>query len=186
MKASLATLPLLCATLICSMHALADEPTSNTIPKYYVGTFQDYVPGLIGQTVPNVYIWVKCSDQGACSVKTGGSTINNFNSSAIWERLPIPNAALTYAREHKVVKPGSAMTWYAQNLKPLLDSNASINHCISIQSTTMNIPPGYLLLCRLDKNPWEKDVVLFMGMLLANCGELFCGYEIYPMFRQDK
>jgi len=183
MKASLAILSLLCTILICPKYAFAEEPTSNAIPNNYVGIFQDNVPGQIGQTIPNEDIWAKCSNQGNCSVKLGGSTVHDFKSATIWQQLQAPNSALTYAREHKVVKPGSPMTWAAKNLKPLLDSNSSISHCISLESAELNVP-GYLLLCRLDKNPWERDVVLFMGMLLANCGDLFCGYEIYPMFHK--
>lgn len=175
-----------CATIICSSYSIAQEQRSNAIPPEYVANFQDYVPGLIGQTIPNESVWVKCSNLGMCTVKLGGSTVNVFGSVSNWEQVKIPNAALDYARKNKVVKPSSPMAWYAQNLKPLLDSNSSINHCITLHSATMNAPPGFLLLCRLDKNPWEKDVVLFMGALMANCGDLFCGYEIYPMFRQEK
>lgn len=165
--------------------AISEESKKESIPKEYIAKFQDYVPSRVGQINPNEYIWVNCSDQGNCLVKLGGNMVHNYNSVAIWKEVQLPNKALNYVREHKVVKPDSAMAWHANNLKPLLDSNSSINNCITLYSKTMNAPVGYLLLCRMDKNPWEKDALLFMGMM-EKCSELFCGYEIYPMFRQEK
>jgi hypothetical protein len=92
--------------------------------------------------------------------------------------------ALKYAKDH-----GVKARREAPYLSPLLDSDAGIHSCIDLGYKNPRFPgadvPGLNILCKLDRNPWNRPVVLHMGSILANCGDAFCRYGMLPMFRQE-
>ena len=92
--------------------------------------------------------------------------------------------ALKYAKEHK-----DNAKKEAPYLSALLDSDAGIHSCINLGYKNPRFSgadiPGLTILCKLDRSPWNKPVVLHMGSILSNCGNAFCRYGMIPMFRQD-
>lgn len=165
----------------------AQDPSNSAgtvqFPGYFVGTFEDTVPRLIGGSIPDTKFSLNCTQAGACVIKIGSGIPSRFSSSSSVRDLRYASSALSYAKEHKRVGPNSALAWQAQNLLPLLASASAIEACVDLREKSL--PEGYMLLCKLDHDPWGKDAVLLMGMRMSNCGELFCGYEIFPLFRQS-
>jgi TPR repeat protein len=153
------------------------------MPDYFLGSFEDWVPKLVGGTVPEVKSSVTCGKTTGCSVTLGQNATEKFNRISLFSTIDSANAALGYAKSHQKVAANSALTWPAKNLQPLLASDAVIDQCINLGRGSLR--EGYLLLCKLNKNPWGKPVALLMGMQMSNCGELFCGYEIFPLFRNE-
>jgi len=92
--------------------------------------------------------------------------------------------ALKYAKEHK--ENAKRQEPY---LSTLLDSEAGIHSCINLGYRNPRFSgadvPGLTILCKLDRNPWSRPVVLHMGSILSNCGDAFCRYSLLPMFRQE-
>ena len=151
-------------------------------PAHFVGGFADTVPGLTGGTKPDTRLALNCEQAGKCVLALGKDTIASFSTFAVVKELKYARNALAYAKERKDVPAGSVYAWQANNLRPLLASKSEIEMCVDVQNESMK--DEYMLLCRLDRDPWKKGTVLLMGTLLANCGELFCRYEIYPLFRE--
>jgi len=91
--------------------------------------------------------------------------------------------ALKYAKEHK-----DRAKQEAPYLSALLDSDAGIQSCINLGYKNPRFSgadiPGLTILCKLDRSPWNKPVVLHMGSILSNCGNAFCRYGMLPLFRQ--
>jgi len=169
---------------INNVFAQTASDSSARIPNYFVGTFEDRVPRLIGGTMPDTTFSLSCALTGACLVQIGAGSPSRFDSvSSVTDLRPV-RSALSYAREHKTVGSNSSMAWQADNLKPLLVSTSEIETCVDLREKSL--PEGYMLLCILDRDPWRKNTVLLMGMRMSNCGEIFCGYEIFPLFRKPE
>src|SRR5215470_4554710 len=165
-----------------SVFAQTGSDVSEQLPDYFVGTFEDRVPKLIGGRVTDTTFSLTCTVTGACVVQIGTDIPSRFDSPSSVKDLRYARAALSYAKEHKTVASSSPMAWQAENLKPLLVSASEIETCIDLRQRSL--PEGYMLLCKLDRDPWQKSTVLLMGMRMSNCGEVFCGYEIFPLFRK--
>jgi hypothetical protein len=156
--------------------------SGNSFPEYFVGTFEDTVPKKVGGTIPDTKFLLTCSQFGACTVKIGENVAGRYSTFSPVTNLQYAAYALSYAKEHNNVAVNSALLWQANNLKPLLSSSSAIEACVDLRDKSL--PQGYMLLCKLDHDPWAKNTVLLMGTRLSNCGELFCRYEIFPLFRE--
>lgn len=158
----------------------AQQVGNETLPNYYVGTFEDTVPQKIGGKTPNTKFTLNCNKSASCTIKVGENQVGTFNSFTSVTNLQAANYALSYAKEHLNVSEGSTYSWQANHLKPLLTSTAKLESCIDISDKSSL---GYILLCKLDNDPWAKSTVLILGTQMSNCGDLFCRYEIVPLFR---
>jgi hypothetical protein len=151
-------------------------------PAEFSGVFEAVFPKIIGQKTPTVKARLRCEYPTRCTFDIEES------SPEIYDKL-IPlrishfsqaRFALDYAREHK-----SNAKLESPELGPLLDSTATLDTCIDLQQTKLDAP-GLMVLCKLDRNPWQQPVVIFMGSILANCGESFCRFGLLPMFRKQR
>lgn len=150
-----------------------------------LGTYGARFPAHAGENPPTLQVSIDCRPGPGCMVTFGAST-EVFDAIRLFpERLLYqPRFALKYARDRQaravVARP---------DLEPLLRSSAEIDSCVDLDRAVDRLmqppdyPGGILLLCKLDRNPWQKSVVLLMGTLPANCGPVFCRYEIMPLFR---
>jgi len=127
---------------------------------------------------------VHCEPDAGCLVNFGGSAeffdaIRHFPDRQIHQA----RFALKYARDRKEIAAAAR-----PDLAPLLASPAQIDSCLDLDRAIDRMmqpapyPGGYTLLCRLDRNPWQKPVLLLMVTLAASCGQAFCRYEIVPVF----
>ncbi|MBI1942830.1 MAG: hypothetical protein HYS35_04120 [Betaproteobacteria bacterium] len=127
---------------------------------------------------------IECALAAGCAVLFGSSA-EIFDAIRVFpERLLFqPRFALKYARD-RLARAVAARP----DLEPLLRSGAEIESCIDMERAADRLmqppdyPGGYLLLCKLDRNPWQKPALLLMSTLLASCGPVFCRYEIMPLF----
>ena len=149
-------------------------------PSYFVGTFKDIVPEITGGTVPNTKISINCSRSGDCDFQIGENAAVSLKASANVPDLKYAKDALTYAKEHGSVPASSYLSWHANNLKPLLSSKSEIESCLDL--TSDSLPEGYMLMCKLDRDPWNRKSILILGTQLSTCNELFCRFEIVPLF----
>lgn len=119
-------------------------------------------------------------------VTRGGAP--NRNSEPLTEITPVENLdeaqfALEYARSQKSARIGKReFSALIQHLQPLLNADLVFDKCYDVHYGGEN----YSLVCTTAKSAWEKPSVLYLGSLLANCGEGFCRYVIYPLIKQDK
>jgi hypothetical protein len=158
------------------------DSSRSSFPEYFIGTFEDTVPNKVGGTIPSTKFLLTCSSLGTCTVRIGDNIAGSFSSFSPVTDLQYAAYALAYAKEHNNVPVTSASSWQANNLKPLLSSSSAIETCVELRDKSL--PQGYMLLCKLDQDPWAKNTVLLMGTRLSNCGDLFCRYEIFPLFRK--
>ncbi|HEY8100992.1 MAG TPA: hypothetical protein VIF82_09570 [Burkholderiaceae bacterium] len=158
------------------------DTASFEVPQYFLGTFEDLVPDRVGGKTPNTTFRIKCGASTKCTVGFREGSEQQLHAAPIQE-LKFAKTALKYAKEHREVKPESYNAWVAQNLRPLLNSDADIESCIDLRMESA--PAGYILLCRLTKDPWNRGTVIMLGTEMSSCGELFCSYSIYPAFRKQ-
>lgn len=127
-----------------------------------------------------------CKSGGDCkmvitNVKNGGPPAidtTNWPKPGPAQRLTQARLSLQYAKDHKEDQGiNLAYTAIVGKLRPLLDSDAQIDECLDLDGK------GGVLLCSLTTSPWKTPTVLFMEVLLANCGQNFCAYVIYPLFK---
>ena len=118
--------------------------------------------------------------------EVGNSAANEY---AIYLNPP-ENASYTAVHGRGARRQGRAIAVAARpDLEPLLASSAQIDSCLDLDRAVDRMmqpapyPGGYTLLCKLDRNPWEKPALLLMVTLPAACGQAFCRYEIVPVFR---
>ena len=146
----------------------------------FAGSYETLLPEKIGGKIPTVRWRMQCTT-AECEFAAGENS-DKFDAvrpvrASILEQA---NYALGYAREHK----GPALA-ERPDLKPLLDSRARIAECIDLGKMDSQVQQdGYIVLCKLDGNPWPKPVVLLLGTILANCGPAFCRFEIIPLFKR--
>ena len=153
-------------------------------PVDFDGAYEADLPETVGKSAPMVGATLRCKD-GTCTFAMGK------DSKEVYDKLGSINPshysqakfALAYAKEHK-----ANASEEAPHLSALLDSDSNLYSCVDLGYINPRFPgadmPGLTILCKLDRNPWKKPVVLLMGTILANCGPGFCRYAIVPMFRQ--
>jgi len=64
-------------------------------------------------------------------------------------------------------------------LRPILATNPTVAKCWDLNYTS----PDYMLACTLTGAPPASPPLYLFGTLMANCGEAFCRFVIYPMSR---
>jgi len=178
-----AAIALFAYAAITQAQGVASVSNKNKLPDYFFGSFEDTVPNLFGGSIPDTKFTATCDQASGCLITIGQGEGERFGKLATVGNLQAARYALSYARQHKDVPPNSAYAWPAQNLRPLLASNAEIETCINLG--TDSLPDGYILMCKLDQDPWGKTTILPMGTLMSGCAQLFCRYEIYPPFRKN-
>lgn len=119
-------------------------------------------------------------------VTRGGAP--NQMSEPLTEITPVENLdeaqfALEYARSQKTARISRReFSELIKHLQPLLNSNLDFEKCFDVHYGG----ESYSLVCSTAKSAWEKPSLFYLGSLLANCGEGFCRYVIYPLIKQDK
>lgn len=99
------------------------------------------------------------------------------------ENLDEAQFALEYARSQKSARISKReFSELIQHLQPLLNSNLDFEKCFDVHYGG----ESYSLVCSTAKSAWEKPSLFYLGSLLANCGEGFCRYVIYPLIKQDQ
>jgi hypothetical protein len=159
-------------------------PPPQAKPQDFKGVFEIELPERVGQKTPLVKATLNCA-AGTCKL-TMGKDLNEVYDKLDQVRpshFGQAKFALKYARERK-----DKAKEEAPYLGPLLESDAAIQSCVDLGYVKPRFPgadmPGMTLLCRLDRNPWNKPALLLMGTILANCGPAFCRYAITPLLRQ--
>jgi hypothetical protein len=151
----------------------------------FYGSYEVELPERIGQASPRVKATLTC-EQEACLFSMGKDVSEAYDLLEPIRRSNFSQArfALKYAKDRK-----DAAKEEAPYLSALLSSDANIHSCINLGYKKPRFSgadvPGLTILCKLDRNPWSKPVVLHMGSILANCGKAFCRYAIIPMFRRE-
>jgi len=108
------------------------------------------------------------------------------NSEPLTEITPVENLdeaqfALEYARSQRSARISKReFSELIQHLQPLLKSDLNFEQCFDVHYGG----DAYSLVCNTAKSAWEKPSLLYLGSLLANCGEGFCRYVIYPLIKQ--
>jgi hypothetical protein len=145
------------------------------------GTWKASFPEAVGQTDPKVNWTLVCRER-ICTLAMGGTTAKFQNLEPVTPKhLSQAQFALKYAREHKANGKQQA-----PHLSALLDAASVLSSCIDLGVPHPNARDeerGLTLLCALDRNPWERPVVLLLGTILANCGPAFCRFELFPLFK---
>ena len=173
--------------LFSSFFARADEiqrtqSKTNNFPSYFIGKFEDTVPDRVGGSIPNLTWSLNCDRFGSCNMKVGESDGEIYKIFPLESGLQYAKYALQYAKDHSSVGENSSLAWQANHLKPLLSSKSEIESCVELKNESVS--DGYMLLCKLDHDPWGKKTVLLFGTLMSLCSELFCRYETFPFFRK--
>jgi hypothetical protein len=153
-------------------------------PSEFAGTYEINLPRKPGDAT-SAKATLHCGAD-ACTFAMGNDIRETYDKLEPIRRSHFGQArfALNYAKEHKE---------NAKRLEPylstLLDSEAGIHSCIDLGYKNPRFSgadiPGLMILCKLDRNPWSRPVVLHMGSILSNCGDAFCRYSLLPMFRQE-
>lgn len=174
-----------CLSAASGALAQAAQVPHDPIDPDLLGSYGARFPAHAGESPPSLQVSIDCRPAAGCMVAFGASAEHFEAIRLLPERLLYqPRFALRYARE-RLARAAAARP----DLEPLLRSRAEIESCIDIDRAVDRLmqppdyPGGYLLLCKLDRNPWQKPVLLLMGTLLADCGPVFCRYEILPLFR---
>jgi hypothetical protein len=93
-------------------------------------------------------------------------------------------AEAEYALRHAIDKRSSQSrsgeyTELMRRLGPVFSSNPVLGRCWDLTYPT----PGYSLACTLANGPVENPPVYLFFTLMANCGDVFCRYVIFPLSR---
>jgi hypothetical protein len=151
----------------------------------FVGTFE----GKMGFDDSGMMLSLTCKSESECQLKSvftsNGNTPHEYSekldSIEPVEHINEAEEALKYAKEHKSEKiTNKEDKAIFENLQPLLNSDINIEKCIDLNLGGK----GYTLVCSTKKPAWEKPSLLYMGTLLASCGEIFCRFVIYPLFKK--
>lgn len=147
------------------------------------GTYSAVVPELESGKTSMVKYVLRCAMGSGCILSIGDSgqpqAYTNIRSLR-GEEHSQAKFALGYSKDRKEVASRDA-PW----LRELLYSNSELAACLDLRGTREPVEVwGTTILCKLDRNPWKKPVVIFMGTILANCGPSACRYGLLPLFRE--
>lgn len=171
--------------VILAACCLANGASAQVAVSNFYGTYAvDLLDG-IGAAAPLIRWTISCQ-AATCSLTIDKDVVRNFYKPepARAEHLAQARFALNYARERRV-----NATNEAPRLAPLLESSATFESCIDISYSKPSVSggdeAGTRLLCKLDRNPWPRPVVLLLNNILADCGPAFCRYIILPMLQDQ-
>lgn len=169
----------------------AQQPApANIIPDYFVGTFEGIIPKFMGETNPRTKILMQCQVATGCTFSIEGTTSYTSQKGIAPVAAGVLDAAkmsLAYSKEQKDSPQSSKTEWPAKHLHPLLASEAKIDTCVYLpqSDSASEETKAKTILCKLDKSPWDKPVLLMMLQTSQNQqDELFSGYEITPLFKK--
>jgi len=95
-----------------------------------------------------------------------------------WEGI---HRATQYAKRNQATPSGNReYSAILKNLRPFLESNSIVDSCVDLNYGGV----GTSLLCRPSKNPWPEPALLLFTATLSQCGNGFCAYVIYPLFKK--
>jgi len=169
--------PACCATLLLCLvahSAGASEPI--------VGAFEVK----LGAPSNSAEIRLECASESSCTftyiAKVGNEPpvveTTALNDVRPVEKLAEAANALKYAisqqsREIRHEEYAEVMS----RLRPILATRPTIAKCWDLN----HLAPDYLLACTLSGTPPTSPPLYLFGTLMANCGEAFCRFVIYPM-----
>jgi hypothetical protein len=180
MKGSMRIRLFLAVFFACSL-AHATE-NSGTI----VGAFEATLTNEAG----SLRLHFECETESLCKLTTESQSgkrpptkdVQVLNKIRPVEKLTEAAYALRYAIDKRSSQSRSGE--YAElmrRLGPVLSSNPSLGRCWDLTYPT----PGYSLACTLANAPAESPPVYLFFTLMANCGDVFCRYVIYPLSRHQ-
>lgn len=162
----------------------APAPPALLSPREYEGRFES----VISFETTSLTLRFDCGEGKNCEMETVNvrgtaqpvrsiSRVKNVTPVSDWSGV---QRAFQYARTNRAARPNDRESAAVQEkLRPLLESSAFIDKCIDLNIGGANAS----ILCRASASPWKETVLLFFGASLAACGDGFCGYAIYPLFR---
>jgi hypothetical protein len=140
----------------------------------------------LGNAADSVEIQLECESESSCVLTT---TARSAGESPTIERKALKNVrpvenltdasnALEYAIEQKSAEiRNEEYLRIMTRLRPVLESHPRIGKCWDLNYTS----PDYMLVCTLANAPAGSPPIYLFGTLLANCGEAFCRFVIYPL-----
>jgi hypothetical protein len=141
----------------------------------------------LGKTGNSLDMILECSSETVCTLTTTSQSGRNSNKDvqSLKDVHPVQNltnasAALKYAigQQSQTIK-NEEFAESMGRLRPVLAANPGISKCWDL-----NYPfPDYMLVCKLSDTSAGAAPMYLFGTLMANCGEAFCRYVIYPMTR---
>jgi len=147
-----------------------------------VGAFR----AALGNAADSVEIQLECESESSCVLTT---TSRSAGESPTVERKALKNVrpvenvtdasnALEYAIEQKSAEiRNEEYLQIMTRLRPVLEAHPRIGKCWDLNYTS----PDYMLVCTLASAPAGSPPIYLFGTLLANCGEAFCRFVIYPL-----
>ncbi len=151
----------------------------------YTGLYE----GSITFDASSLTIRIRCNSSNSCDIETISvqgeakpvsriDRLTNFSPVSNWAGV---QRAVQYARENSANRiSNKEHAAILEKLKPLLDSDTVVDRCVDLNYGGR----GASLLCRSSSSPWRESVLLFFGASLNTCGQGFCGYVIYPLFKK--
>jgi hypothetical protein len=153
------------------------------------GEYQGHYEGTISFDANSLTVRFSCNLEKDCEIETtnirGNSkpinSISRVKSVVSVSNWPGVQRAFQYARMNRADRPSSRENAAVQEkLRPLLDSNVSIEKCIDLNIGGANAS----ILCRPSASPWKEAVLLLFSASLVPCGDGFCGYVMYPLLKK--
>jgi len=173
--------------LVCLILLLSAGPpvsAQSRLDTSFEGIFVNMFPEKVGDRIATVKWELRCVRSSDCILQFGNTTERWDKLGSLSDSiLAQARGALKYAKDHR-----ERAAELSPTLRPLLESTADISTCIDLGYTKPPIGldfPGYIILCTVQPNPWNKPAVLLMGSAVAGCGPAFCRYEIMPLFKTD-
>lgn len=118
------------------------------------------------------------STPGASQQQNGPQRITTLSQVPDWEGI---QRATQYAKRNRASASGNKeYSAILKNLQPFLESNSVVDRCVDLNYGGA----GTSLLCRPTNNPWPEPSLLLFTATLSQCGNGFCGYVIYPLFKK--
>jgi hypothetical protein len=176
MKTAMRLPSLLVALGLCT--SVFAAPNSGNI----VGAFE----AVLNNRTGSLKLRLECETESSCRLTTVSQTgqspsvsdVQDLRKVRLLEKPVEAASALRHATEKRNIESRTAE--YAElmrRLSPVLSSNPSINQCWDLNYPT----PGYSLACTFANAPEESPPLFLFFTLMANCGDVFCRYVIYPM-----
>ena len=147
-----------------------------------VGAFR----AALGNAADSVEIQLECESESSCVLTTTSRSAGEsprverkaLNSVRPQEDLTDASTALAYAIEQKSAEiRNDEYLQIMTRLRPVLEAHPRIGKCWDLNYSS----PDYMLACTLDNAPAGSPPIYLFGTLLANCGDAFCRFVIYPM-----
>src|SRR6185295_4999491 len=149
-----------------------------------IGTFQT----TLANEVQSATLQLLCKSEKSCvftytSQETGGepnSERKSLNVQPLKDRREV-DGAFGYALDHKgeEIVDNTEFIEIMKQLRPILDDGPAIGKCWDLNY----VEPTYMVACYVSQKSSKRPTLFLFGTLMADCGEAFCRYIIYPMQR---